>query len=110
MSTQLTRTPAIVLNQGTGDGSTVFVLHGSGWIQARRMTVAIAGRGDSPDRPTVDRKGTFNYAINQNHEFFRGQIPPGTYEIVVTESGGPQKRTSFEVVPPGRPARRLPGG
>jgi serine/threonine protein kinase len=108
--TRLTSTPAILLNQDTGDGSTVFVLHGSGWIRGRRMTVAIVGRGDSPDRPTVDGRGTFNYAVNQNHEFFRGRIPPGIYEIVVTESGGPQKRTSFRVVvppgPPGPPVNR----
>jgi serine/threonine protein kinase len=108
--TRLTSTPAILLNQDTGDGSTVFVLHGSGWIRGRRMTVAIVGRGDSPDRPTVDGRGTFNYAVNQNHEFFRGPIPPGIYEIVVTESGGPQKRTSFRVVvppgPPGPPVTR----
>jgi serine/threonine protein kinase len=110
VSTRLTSTPAILLNQDTGDGSTVFVLHGSGWIRGTRMTVAIVGRGDSPDRPTVDGRGTFNYAINQNHEFFRGRIPPGIYEIVVTESGGPQKRTSLRVVvPPGPPGRPLPG-
>jgi hypothetical protein len=57
----------------------------------------------------VDGRGTFNYAINQNHEFFRGPLPPGIYQIVVTESGGPQKRTSFRVVvPPGPPGRPLP--
>src|ERR1039457_786978 len=65
VSTRLTSTPTILLNQDTGDGSTVFVLHGSGWIRGTRMTVAIVGRGDSPDRPTVDGRGTFNYAINQ---------------------------------------------
>jgi serine/threonine protein kinase len=105
--TQLTSTPTILLNQDSGDGSTVFVLHGSGWIPGRRVTVAMTGRGTSPDRPTVDQRGTFNYAINQNHEFYPGPMPPGSHEIVVTESGGGEARTSFRVVipppPPGSP-------
>jgi hypothetical protein len=100
VSTQRTSTPTILLNQGSGDASTVFVLHGSGWIPGRRMTVAMTGRGTSPDRPTVDQMGTFNYAINQNHEFYPGRMPPGWHEIVVTESGGGEARTSLRVVIP----------
>jgi hypothetical protein len=103
VSTQLTSTPAILLNQSIGDGNTVFVLHGSGWTPGRRMTVTIVGRGNSSDRPTVDGQGTFNYAINQNHEFYRGRIPPGFYKLVVTESGGGQIRTTFRVVVPPSP-------
>jgi hypothetical protein len=107
VSTQRTSTPTILLNQGSGDENTVFVLHGSGWIPGRPMTVTMTGRGTSPDRPTVDQAGTFNYAINQNHEFYPGQVPPGPHEIVVTESGGGEARASFRVEiprpPPGRP-------
>jgi hypothetical protein len=110
VSTQLTSGPAILLNQNTGDGNTGFVVHGSGWIPGRRMTIAILGLGKSPDRPTVDERGTFNYAINQNHEFHPGRFPPGRYELVVTESGGGQERTSFlVVVPPPSPSGRPPG-
>ena len=108
VSTQLTSTPTILLNQNSGDGSTVFVLHGSGWIPGRRVTVAMTGRGRSPDRPTVDQRGTFNYAINQNHEFYPGPMPPGSHEIVVTESGGGEARTSFQVVVPPPPAGSPP--
>ena len=109
VSTRLTSTPAILLNQRIGDGNTDFVLHGSGWVPGRRITVAIVGRGDSPDWPTVDGQGTFNYAINQNHEFFPQRIPPGIYRVVVTEFRGARKRTSFLVVVPPRPPRsRLP--
>jgi len=63
-----------------------------------------------PLRPTVDRRGSFNYAINQNHEFYPGRIPPGHHELVVTESGGGQERISFRVVvPPPPPSGRPPG-
>jgi serine/threonine protein kinase len=103
VSTRLTSTPAILLNLRTGDGNTDFVLHGSGWVPGRRITVAIVGRGDSPDRPTVDGEGTFNYTINQNHEFFPQQIPPGIHQVVVTEFRGARKRTSFLVVMHPRP-------
>ncbi len=109
VSSRLTGTPSIALNQRTGDGDTNFVLRGLGWIPGRRMTVAIVGQGASPDRPTVDLKGTFNYAINQNHEFFPQRIPPGLHEVVVTEFRGPRKRISFQVVvPPGPPGGGIP--
>jgi len=110
VSTRLTSRPAILLNQDTGDENTVFVLHGSGWTPGRRMTVSIAGHGESPDRPTVDERGTFNYAVNQNHEFYPGRIPPGRYELVVAESGGGTQKTSFRVVVPPPRGGPPPGG
>jgi hypothetical protein len=44
--------------------------------------------------------GTFNYAVNQGHEFFAGQLPPGVYQIVVTGPGGRHAQASFRVNPP----------
>jgi hypothetical protein len=75
----------------------VFVLHGVGWVPGQRVTVALAGLPASPERPIVDQAGTFNYAINQGHEFFRGPLPAGTYRVVVTAPDGARAVASFVV-------------
>jgi hypothetical protein len=95
--------PAIVMLQPLGDGATVFLIHGTGWVPTSHVTVTLPGHGVSPISPVVDRQGTFNYAINQGHEFFAGQIPAGVYQVVVTAPGGRRAGTSFDVVrpPPG---------
>jgi serine/threonine protein kinase len=90
-------TPEIVLSQPFGDGDTEFVIHGSGWVPFTLVTVALPGYGVSPVRPTVDRLGTFNYAINQGHEFFAGKIPAGSYQVVVTGSGQRHAAARFRV-------------
>jgi hypothetical protein len=104
--------PQIALYQRFGDGDTVFVLHGVGWVPGQRVTVALAGMGTSPERPTVDSAGTFSYAINQGHEFFRGPLPPGTYHVVVTAPGGARAVASFVVQrpPPGPTSTTGPPG
>ncbi|MGI8332541.1 serine/threonine-protein kinase [Actinomadura scrupuli] len=83
-----TGNPRIEVNQPYGDGDTVFVLHGTGWTPGQRITVRLTGSRTSPDTPTVDQAGTFNYAVNQGHEFFPGRVPPGTHHAVVTPYGG----------------------
>jgi len=103
--------PQIAMYQAFGDSDTVFVLHGEGWTPGQPVTVALSGRV-SPMHPIVDEAGTFNYAINQDHEFFRGGLPPGTYRVVVTAHGA-RATASFivhasEPVPSGGP--RGPGG
>jgi hypothetical protein len=110
--TNLSATPELQVNQSFGDGNTVFVLHGSGLRPGLPVTVTLAGRGTSPDRPFADRVGTFNYAINQAHEFFRGQLPAGHYLVVVSQSGVPRLDVRFQVGqgPPGPPGGRPPGG
>ena len=45
----------------------------------------------------VDGAGTFNYAINQDHEFFPGPLPPGRYHVLVTAPGIRSYRTTFLV-------------
>jgi hypothetical protein len=96
---QPTGPPEILVNQPTGDGYTVFVVHGSGWRPGTRITVQLAGRPVSPQTPFVDLAGSFNYAVNQQHEFFPGAIPPGDYRVVATAPGGPSKQASFTVHP-----------
>jgi hypothetical protein len=92
--------PEIRLLQPMGDPDTVFLIHGTGWVPRSRVTVALAGYGASPVRPVVDLKGTFNYAVNQQHEFFRQRIPPGVYQVVVTGLGGRRARARFLVTVP----------
>jgi serine/threonine protein kinase len=103
-------TPVLCAPQTTGDSDTVFVLHGSGYVPGVTVTVSLAGIGSSPDRPVTDAQGTFNYAIDQGHYFFRGAIPPGTYTVVATARGEPTVQVSFSVRPPGSgpPPGQLP--
>jgi hypothetical protein len=93
--------PQIEMLQPIGDPATVFLIHGTGWAPLTRVTVTLAGRGGSPVRspirPVVDLQGTFNYAINQGHEFFARGIPPGVYDVVVTGPGGRRARAQFQV-------------
>jgi hypothetical protein len=96
--------PAIEMLQPFGDGNTVFVLHGAGWIPLTRVTVTLVGHGAARYRPVVDNMGTFNYAIDQGQTFFPGPIPPGTYRVVVTGTGGRRASATFQVHPPPRPS------
>jgi hypothetical protein len=96
--------PEIRLLQPMGDPDTIFLIHGTGWVPRSRVTVSLAGHGVSPVRPVVDQKGTFNYAVNQQHEFFPQRIPPGVYHVVVTGPGGRRAGARFLVntPPPGQ--------
>jgi serine/threonine protein kinase len=101
-------TPELCVAQATGDSDTIFILHGSGYAPGVPVTVSLAGVGPSSDRPVTDDEGTFNYAIDQGHYFFRGPIPPGTYTAVATARGEPSVHVSFSVRPVG--AGPPPGG
>jgi hypothetical protein len=96
--------PEIRMLQPMGDPDTIFLIHGTGWVPRSRVTVTLAGHGTSPVRPVVDQKGTFNYAVNQQHEFFPQRLPPGVYHVVVTGPGGHRARARFLVntPPPGQ--------
>jgi serine/threonine protein kinase len=91
--------PHIAMYQALGDSRTVFVLHGIGWPPGQVVTVALSGR-DSPIHPVVDNAGTFYYAINQDHEFFRSGLPPGSYRVVASTPRGARAAASFTVIPP----------
>jgi hypothetical protein len=90
--------PQIGVNQIQGDSQTVFVVHGQGYPPRRPVTVALAGVHASPVHPVADDAGTFNYAINQAHEFFAGGLPVGDYEVVVTGPGGSRATARFTVL------------
>jgi serine/threonine protein kinase len=93
-----TGNPQIVVNQPYGDGNTVFVVHGTGWTPGQRITVRLSGRPVSPATPITDLSGTFNYAVNQDHEFFSGPLPSGNHRVVVTPyGGGTQAEATFSV-------------
>jgi protein kinase-like protein len=93
-------TPVVCVSQPFGDGDTVYVIHGSGFVPHIPVTVTLVGKGASPDRPVTDMQGMFNYAVDQGHLFFPGPIPPGTYSVVVTAATGRSVRASFVVHPP----------
>ncbi|HUN37705.1 MAG TPA: serine/threonine-protein kinase [Trebonia sp.] len=99
----LRKTPDLCVSQPFGDGHTVFVIHGNGFLPFTPVTISLVGVGNSRDRPLTDLQGTFNYAIDQGHMFFRGLIPPGTYSVLVTGSGGRKAAASFTVYPPAPP-------
>jgi len=103
-------TPELRLNQTSGDGNTGYVIHGSGFAPLTRITVTLAHHGVSPVRLVVDDAGTFNYAINQGHEFFAGPIPAGSYQVVVTGVGGRHASARFTVRPPGSGGTPPAGG
>ena len=93
-------TPQLCLSQPFGDGYTAYVVHGDGYVPLSTITLKLVGAGVSRvsrDRPLADRHGMFNYAIDQGHDFFRGQIPPGTYSVVVTAPDRSSVSISFVV-------------
>jgi hypothetical protein len=101
----------IVMNQPEGDGYTVFVVHGQGFPDFSQVSVALTGVAKPAVQVTVDGAGTFNYAINQNHEFFRGPLPPGRYHVLATAPGIRPYRATFLVndrAPPGPQALTVP--
>jgi len=89
--------PAVSVSQPTGDGNTSFVVIGAGFAPGAPLTVRLAGIGVSPDHPEADNAGLVNYAINQNHEFFPGPLPPGVYRVVVSAPGGIRRTATFTV-------------
>ncbi len=97
--------PIIVMTQPQGDPHTIFVVEGRGWLPGSHLTVALKGIGASPVHPPVDGVGSFNYAINQDHEFFKGGMRPGQYTVVVTGPGRSRATARFLVLgpPPGGP-------
>jgi serine/threonine protein kinase len=112
LSPTINSAPQICVNQPFGDDYTEFVIHGVGFVPKEPVTIALDGVA-SPDHPTADKEGTFNYAIDQGHVFFHGQpIPPATYEVVVTAAEGIRATASFQVYNYNSepPLQEVPGG
>jgi hypothetical protein len=91
--------PQLQVNQSMGDGNTVFVLHGRGWEPGSQVAVRLAGGRPSYARTVVDMAGTFNYAVNQHHEFFPGPLPAGEYTAQATAPDGARGEAHFSVHP-----------
>ena len=100
--------PKLEMSQPYGDGDTVYVVHGSGFVPLTQVQVHLIGYGVASFRPTVDLKGTFNYAIDQGHVFFPGAIPAGTYRVVVTGPRGRRATATFLVHPQPQPPSGFP--
>ena len=93
--------PELTMGQPQGDSDTGFQIHGSGFAPSTHVSVALVGFGTAKFEPQVDLKGTFNFTIDQDHDFFRKGIPIGTYHVLAKDSNGRQSaRAEFEVVPP----------
>jgi len=88
----------LLVNQPSGDGYTVFVLHGRGWVPGQQVTVALDGKV-SRATPTADLAGTFNYAINQQHEFFPGPVPSGHHTAAASAPGAATMQVTFDIHP-----------
>jgi hypothetical protein len=89
--------PGAAMSQPFGDGLTAFVVYGRGWPPGSRLTVRLQGMGTPPVHPIADQAGSFGYAINQQHEFFPRQIPPGHYTVLITGPGGSHAKATFQV-------------
>ena len=89
--------PNVAVSQPYGDSNTVFIVRGANWPVGKPVTVTLVGVGASPDHPIADDAGTFNYAINQDHEFFPGGLPVGTYTVRITAAGGHSAEARFLV-------------
>jgi hypothetical protein len=89
--------PYIVLFQDFGDQNTGFTVHGQNWPANSAVTIALVGVRSSPIHPATDRRGTFNYVINQDHEFYPGGLRPGVYTVRVTDSAGASSEARFSV-------------
>jgi serine/threonine protein kinase len=88
------------MSQQAGDSLTGFVVTGQGWPPGRSVTVTLVGVGVAAEHPVVDGAGTFNYLVNQDHEFFPAGLPPGRYQVRVTVPGAGHAVTGFAVHPP----------
>jgi hypothetical protein len=88
--------PYIVLFQDFGDQDTGFTVHGQNWPANSPVTIALVGDGTSPIHPVTDNRGTFNYVINQDHEF-PGGLRPGVYTVRVTDAAGARSEARFSV-------------
>lgn len=89
--------PKVDASQPSGDANTHFVVYGRGWAPDSTVTVRVLGGRTSPDAVTVDRAGSFNYNVNQSHEFFSAGLPPGQLTLVVSDGAGHEDRTTVIV-------------
>jgi hypothetical protein len=101
--------PAVCVSQPWGDGETGYVLHGVGFSADARVSVSVAESHAAPGQLTTDASGTFNYTLDQEHHFFAGPLPVGTYHCTASEPGQHGATATFRVYPAGHvPAQPPP--
>jgi serine/threonine protein kinase len=90
--------PALIVNVPRGDPYTQFVIHGQSWPRATQLSITlVVGDQTRTSSVTTQENGTFFYVINQDHEFFSGLLPFGTYTVRVTGPGTRPALVTFEV-------------
>jgi serine/threonine protein kinase len=102
---------AVCMVRSWGDSGATFVVHGSGFAPATRVTVSISGVSPPPanskimastsaTKPMTERNGTLSITVNR---LFPGPFPPGLFTVVVTGPGGARASAAFVVIPAGAP-------
>ena len=86
--------PEFKASQPFGDPDTSFVVYGRGWRP--RTEVILRLDGGTPVRLVTDRKGAFNWTVNQGGELFADGLPVGEHVVEAT-GGGQDLRASFSV-------------
>jgi len=88
----------LTLSPAVGSGNTDFVLTGQRWPHGLPVTLTLEGASAPAQRVWVDGLGNFSCTIRKDHGLFRGRIPDGNYQLLVTGTGGgPQTVVSFSV-------------
>ncbi len=86
--------PLLRTSQQFGDPDTTFVVYGRDWPPGTEVTVRLDG--GTPVRLAIDRKGAFNWVVNQGKAAFPNGLPLGEHAVEAT-GGGTDLRTSFSV-------------
>jgi len=106
-SAQVSHGPMLCMVQASGEPTSTFVVHGTGFAPGTPVTVAITGVGPPPAqanvlqktatiKPVTGQDGTLSFTVD---ELFPSPYPLGIFTIEVTGSGGAQASTQFLVIP-----------
>ena len=93
--------PAVEVSQLVGGPNTLFIISGQYWPPKTYLSITLEIDGRSRTswiHPQTGRSGSFSYAINQDHEFFRGSLFLGIYTVRVTAPSGRHAQARFEVL------------
>ena len=86
--------PEFKASQPFGDPDTSFVVYGRRWRPRTEVTLRLDG--GTPVRLVTDRKGAFNWTVNQGGELFADGLPVGEHVVEAT-GGGQDLKASFSV-------------
>ena len=89
--------PRVGVNQPFGDPQTTFVLYGRGWRPGTTVAISLDGRPVAAKGLATDKKGAFNYTLNQGQQMFPIGLPVGRHTVTATGAGGQRAEASFSV-------------